>query len=328
MIYLGIDVSKAKLDCAVLLDASQGKHKQKVVANSASGVQALIQWCVKQGVEPQQLHAVLEATGPYHEQAATALHDAGLTVSIVNPAQVRDFARAAAVRAKTDALDSVVLARFGVALQPARWEPPALSIRQLRALLARHEALSADLRRERNRLEKAQAGQEPALILRSIGDCIAFINEELKRLERAINDHIDREPDLKQDKALLQSIPGVGAQVGHTLLSLVHTHHFKCAEQLAAYLGLVPVQRQSGTSVRGRARLSKAGDARARAKLYMAAVVAKQYNPHVAALYDRLVQRGKSKMSALGAAMRKLVHLCFGVLKTRQPYRADYLDAA
>jgi len=105
---------------------------------------------------------------------------------------------------------------------------------------------------------------------------------------------------------------------------LTTTHNFGSAEQLAAYLGLVPVERQSGGSVMGRTKLSKAGPAKIRAVLYMAAVVAIRCNPHVKSIYERLLARGKSKMSALGAAMRKLVHLCFGALKTRQPYQRDY----
>ena len=105
----------------------------------------------------------------------------------------------------------------------------------------------------------------------------------------------------------------------------MHTHHFEAADQLAAFLGVVPVERQSGTSLAGRAHLSKIGPAKIRAKLYMAALSAMQYNPHVKALYDRLLLKGKSKMSALGAAMRKLVLLCFGVLMHRRPYQADYL---
>lgn len=116
----------------------------------------------------------------------------------------------------------------------------------------------------------------------------------------------------------------MGPQVGNHLLAILQGHVFQSAEQLATYLGLIPVERQSGTSVLGRARLSKAGPARMRAVLYMAAVVAIHYNPHVKALYEQLLARGKSKMSALGAAMRKLVHLCFGVIKTQTPYNANY----
>ncbi len=127
---------------------------------------------------------------------------------------------------------------------------------------------------------------------------------------------------------LLQTIPAVGPQVGSNMLSVIHGHNFHSAEQLAAYLGLVPVERQSGTSLLGRARLSKAGPARIRAVLYMAAIVATRCNPHVRAVYERLLARGKSKMSALGAAMRKLVHLCFGVIKTQRPYEPNYVKLA
>lgn len=327
MFFLGIDVSKAKLNCT-LVGSEGDKRKTKVVPNTVAGIRALLGWCAKQGAAPEQLHGVLEPTGPYHEQAGTALHDAGVTVSMINPAQARDFAGALAIRTKNDELDSYVLARYGQALHPPAWQPAPLHARQLRALLARHEALAKDLQRELNRQEKAQFGQSPEPVTGSIVKSVAFLTEELKRLERAINDHIDRHPDLKEDRDLLTSIPAVGPQTGNAILSIMHNRRIESPEALAAYLGLVPVQRQSGTSLQGRPRLSKAGPARVRATLYMAAVVAVRHNPHVQALYARLLAAGKTKMAALGAAMRKLAHLCFGVLKNRIPYRSDYALAA
>jgi transposase len=180
------------------------------------------------------------------------------------------------------------------------------------------------LQRERNRREKANATDTPALICQSIDDTIDFLQKQLAKIQQDIDNHIGRHPDLLQDLELLTSIPAVGKQVGSNLLAVMHRHHFNSAEQLAAYLGLVPIERQSGSSILGRARLSKAGPARIRAVLYMAAVVAIRYNPHVKAVYERLLARGKAKMAAIGAAMRKLVHLCFGVLKTRMPYQTDY----
>ncbi|WP_042996488.1 IS110 family transposase, partial [Bordetella bronchiseptica] len=146
MFFIGIDVSKAKLDCT-LLTAEADKRKTKVVVNTAAGVQALLAWCAKHGAQPAQLHAILEPTGLYHEQAATALHDAQVRVSLVNPAQARDFAKALAMRSKNDALDSYVLARYGQTLSPALWHPAPLHARQLRALLTRREALGKDLLR-------------------------------------------------------------------------------------------------------------------------------------------------------------------------------------
>jgi transposase len=324
MFFIGIDVSKAKLDCSLLLDAASTKRRAKSVANSRTGVAELLAWCTKHNADPSELHAILEGTGVYHEQAALALTDAGVTVSIVNPAQVKDFGRSLGVRTKTDGVDSLVLARYGALLNPRAWTPPAQEARILQALLSRREAIAQDLQRERNRLEKADATDTPMLIRQSLVDSMAFLETQLAKLQQDLDDHINRHPNLKIDRDLLISIPAVGPQVGNHLLSVIHNHDFQSAEQLAAYLGLVPVERQSGTSVRGRPRLSKAGPARIRAVLYMAAIVGTQYNPHIKALYQRLQERGKTKMSALGAAMRKLVHLCFGVLKTRQPYQPNY----
>ena len=328
MFYLGMDVAKAKLDCCLLLDEASGKRKTKVVSNTKPGIVDLLTWIAKQNISTAELHVVMEATGVYHEQAALALADAGVTVSIINPAQVKDFGRGLAVRTKTDGVDSFVLARYGALLKPAAWVPPATEARTLQALLARREAIAQDLRRERNRQEKADATDTPERIQKSLADSIGFLVKQLAELQQDIDQHIDRHPGLKNDLALLQSIPAVGPQVGSSMLSVMHSHDFGSAEQLAAYLGLVPVERQSGSSVLGRARLSKAGPARIRAVLYMAAVVATRHNPHVKAVYERLLARGKSKMSALGAAMRKLVHLCFGVLKTRQPYQHNYAKIA
>lgn len=328
MFYLGMDVAKAKLDCCLLLDEAAGRRKTKAVNNTRSGIADLLAWVAKQNVSSGELHVVMEGTGVYHEQAALALADAGVMVSIVNPAQVKDFGRGLAVRTKTDGVDSFVLARYGALLKPAAWTPPAPEARLLQALLARRDAIAQDLQRERNRQEKADATDTPERIRQSLADSIGFLSRQLAQLQKDIDQHIDRHPGLKDDLALLQSIPAVGPQVGSNMLSVMHSHDFGSAEQLAAYLGLVPVERQSGSSVLGRARLSKAGPARIRAVLYMAAVVATRCNPHVKAVYERLLARGKSKMSALGAAMRKLVHLCFGVLKTRQPYRHNYAKIA
>ncbi|BBJ23298.1 IS110 family transposase [Candidatus Nitrotoga sp. AM1P] len=323
-----MDVAKAKLDCCLLLDEASGKRKTKIVKNTQSGIIDLLAWVAKQNVSPKALHIVMEATGIYHEQAAMALADAGVMVSIINPAQIKDFGRGLAVRTKTDGVDSVVLARYGALLKPKAWVPPPQEARVLQALLVRREAIAQDLQRERNRQEKAHATDTPALIHKSLKESIGFLVKQLAQLQKDIDEHIDQHSNLQKDRALLQSIPAIGPQVGSNILSVMHNHDFGSAEQLAAYLGLVPVERQSGSSVLGRARMSKAGSARIRAVLYMAAVVGTRYNPHVKAIYERLLARGKSKMSSLGAAMRKLVHLCFGVLKTQQPYQHDYLKNA
>ena len=226
MFYLGMDVAKAKLDCCLLLDEASSKRKTKVVNNTQSGIVDLLAWVAKQNVSPEELHIVMEATGVYHEQAAMALADAGVRVSIVNPAQVKDFGRGLAVRTKTDGVDSFVLARYGALLKPAAWTPPAPEARMLQALLARREAVAQDLQRERNRQEKANGTDTPERIRQSLADSIEFLVKQLARLQQEIDEHIGRYPGLKDDLDLLQSIPAVGPQVSSNILSVMHSHDF------------------------------------------------------------------------------------------------------
>jgi transposase len=321
MIHLGIDVSKRKLDVKLLLDPGRLKFKSKSVANTATGVAELLAWTQRQSGGPVgEIHAVMEATGVYHEGAATALFEAGVRVSVVNPAQLKEFARGLAVRSKNDGLDSAVLARYGALVNPAPWQPEPREVRELKALLARLDAIEADLRRELNRQEKTEHTAVPPEVRESLANSVTFLRAEQTRLQRRIRDHIDGHPELRQAKALLETIPAVGDKTAFRMLAVLRSRAFTSATQVAAFVGLVPVEHQSGSSVCKRPRLSKAGNARVRAALYMAAVVASRYNPDIRAQYQRLLAAGKSKMSALGAAMRKLVHICFGVLKHQTPY--------
>ncbi len=193
--------------------------------------------------------------------------------------------------------------------------------RYFKALLSRYEAINGDIGREKNRREKAEVIQAVDVVT-SIDTVLEQLIKEKKRLEQLINQHIDQHPRLKQDREFLESIPG-GPVVSRYMLSVLRSRAFESGPQSAAFLGLVPVHHESGSSVRGRARLSKTGNATVRAKLTMAAVVAIQHNPDIKQQYERLLKNGKTKMSALGAAMRKLVQICFGVLKNQKPYRAQ-----
>lgn len=328
MKHIGVDVSKEKLDCCLLREASGTKRKSKVVANSVPGVNNLLAFIDKEGIARDDVHVIMEGTGVYHLLAAETLYDAGVLVSVVNPAQVKDFGRGMAVRTKNDAKDSFVLARFGALLQPPPWIAPSASARRLQAYIAREDAIKKDIQREQNRREKSVVGNAPEDLLVSIDETIAFLEGQLETLRKKIRDHIKNDPDLKGDMKLLTSIPGVGPEVGHRMLSVMHNHQFRAAEQVAAYLGLVPVERQSGSSVRARPKISKAGPGKVRAVMYLPAVSAKRWNPHIRALAVRLEEKGKSPKAIVVAAMRKLVHLCFGVLKTKTPYAADYAQAA
>jgi transposase len=322
MFVIGCDVSKKKLELALLLSLEPLKLRSKVVENHQPGWRALIDWACRQAnCSAGELHVVMEATGAYHEAAAYALSQAGVKVSVVNPAQVRDFAKGIAVRSKTDASDRVVLARYGATVKPPRWQPPAPELVELKGLLQRLHVIETDLAREANRLEKAQVSVTPQAVLDSLHKSLAFLEHEKRELERRINDHIEGHPQLKHDRELLESIPAIGRKTASRMLCVLHSRPFRAAASVAAYLGLVPVQHQSGTSVYRPPRLSKAGDSAMRAALYMPAIVASRINPDIRAHYQRLLAQGKSKMSALGAAMRKLVHICFGVLKNQQPYQ-------
>jgi len=321
MADIGIDVSKARLDCLWLRDRISLKVKNKVFPNTPAGHRSLLAWALKQtGVAVTELHCVMEATGIYHEGLAYALYEAGVRVSVVNPAQLREFAKSLGTRTKTDKKDALVIARYGAAQQPRRWQPEPPEVRGLKALVARLEAVKQDIQREMNRLEKAQITQVSEEVLTSIETVHQQLDTERVRLEALINDHIDQHPGLKQDRALLESIPGVGPVISQHMVALLRSRPFDEAPQCAAFLGLVPVQHESGSSVRGRPRLSKAGNAQLRAKLYMAAIVATRHNPDIKAQYERLLRHRKPRMSALCAAMRKLVHICFGVLKHQTPY--------
>lgn len=318
--FVGIDVSKAKLDVAWLKDVQAVKVKSKVLGNDRAGHRELITWLQKQLAQPlDQIHVVMEATGIYHETLAYWLHEQGVKVSVVNPAWVRDFAKGLGTIHKTDKADALVLARYGTLMSPALWQPEPRAIRELKALLVRLEALETDLQREQNRLEKAEFSQSSSIILESLHTMIRELQKERDRLEREIDDHIDRHPDLKNDLRLLRSIPGIGPVVSRVMLSVIRSRDFKQASECAAFLGVIPKIRESGT-FKGRTLLSKKGSPYVRAKLYMAAVVASQHNPMIRAQRERLLRNGKTKMQALGAAMRKLVHQCFGVLKHQTEY--------
>ncbi len=322
MKIIGIDVSKAKLHSSLLTDPHNKKNKNKVSENSLSGFRSLLEWtCRHAKCEPAELHFVMEATGVYHEAFAEFLFDSGCKVSVINPFKIKKFAESHGFRSKNDRHDGLVLALYGHERELPAWAPPPPEARHLKALLARLTALETDIRRELNRLEKAEIGRAPEEVMTSLSNSLAFLNEEKVRLSKEINDHLNRHPKLKEERDLLQSIPGIGDKLALQFLALFNSKKFSCAPEVAAFLGLIPVEHESGTSVFRRPKLSKAGDGHFRGSLYMPAIVATTYNPDVRALYQRLIEAGKTKMSAIGAAMRKLVHIAFGVIKNHTPYQ-------
>ncbi|MGA9770847.1 MAG: transposase, partial [Blastocatellia bacterium] len=307
---LGIDISKAKFDVALLRD--EGKLRHKVFPNSTAGFQQLSAWLSKHSALP--IHACMEATGTYSEALAVYLHEAGHLVSVVNPAIIKAFASTEMSRTKTDKADASLIARYCQKHQPPAWTPPPPEISELQALVRRLEALLEMLQQERNRLA---AGIGSPSVKESVEQHIDYLNEQITHTQSLIRDHIDLNPTLKQQHDLLTTIPGIGDTTAAKLLAeIVEINHYQSARQVAAFAGLVPKHRESGSSVRGKPRLCKVGTARLRKAMYFPAIVATKHNPIIKAMSGRLRERGKCPMVIIGAAMRKLIHIAYGVLKS------------
>lgn len=320
---LGIDVSKAKLDVALLIN---GKVKSKVVPNTPAGHQLLLEWLGKSKANLEALHVCMEATGVYHEAVATTLHAANFKVSVVNPACIKGFGHSENIRNKNDEIDAGLIARYCLTMAPAPWVPPPIEQRQLRAWTLRVQALKDIRQQEANRLEAHEVGgmQEVAA---HVTEHIVWLDAEIKKLENEINDHIDRHPRLKHDAQLIASIPGLGTTtVARILGHLGDIRRFANAKAFAAFLGVTPKQRTSGSSVRGRTMVSKTGSSSLRAALFMPSMVARQHNPILRQFAERLLTTGMAKRAVIAAVMHKLTHLIFGVLKTGRPFDANYLS--
>ena len=319
---LGIDIAKLKFNvCLILLN---GKLKHKVFTNNATGFAQLSDWLTKQSV--QRVHACLEATGTYGEALSLFLHQAGHIVSVVNPAATKAFAQSRLSRTKTDRVDAELIARFCQAQAPPAWTPLPAEVRELQALVRRLESLIEMRVMEENRLSSSIAVDS---VRQSVEELLNHLNTQIKRTEELIRTHINNHPTLKRQSQLLDSIPGIAQTTAALLLSeITDIEQYRSARQVAAYAGLVPRERQSGSSVRGRTRLSKIGNARLRKALYFPAITAIRCSPFFQQWAEGLLRRGKSKMSVICAVMRKLVHVAYGVLKTGQPFDPQWSKIA
>ena len=310
---LGIDIAKETFD-VILLVSGQAQHAS--FDNSPHGFTRLNKWLKKK--QAGLVHACLEATGRYGEALAEHLHEAGHEVSVVNPARIKSYAQSQLKRNKTDRLDAHLIADFCRTQSPALWTPPPPAVRELQQMVRYLDALQSMRQQERNRLS---SGLTDEVVIVSLTNHIAFLDQQIDDLQQQIQDHIDRHPDLKQQKDLLTSIPGIGDLTASKLLAEIRDiHAFEDVRQLVAFAGLNPRQHCSGSSVRGRSRLSKTGSASLRHALYFPAIVACTHNPVIRAFCQRLADRGKVPMVIIGAAMRKLLHIVYGVLKSGQPF--------
>jgi len=315
---LGIDIAKLKFNLCLV--NTNGKLKHKVFPNTSTGFEQLREWLSKQGVE--RVHAGLEATGSYGEALALFLHQADHMVSVLNPAAIKAFAGSCLSRTKTDRVDAELIARFCLAQAPPAWTPMPAQVQELQALVRRLESLVEMRVAEQNRL---QAGIAVEAVKASIEELIVHLSAQIKHTEKLIRTHIQNHPRLKEQSQLLDSIPGIAQTTAATILAeITDFTQYRSARQVAAYAGLVPRERQSGSSVRGRTRLSKIGNARLRKALYFPAITALRCSPFFQAWAEGLRKRGKSKMSIICAVMRKLLHIAYGVLKNGKAFDPEW----
>ena len=317
--WLGIDIAKQKFDVALTWNT---RRRAKVFSNNSEGWQALLRWLKDLGVV--QVHACLEATGRYGDGLAIALHEAGHRVSVVNPAQIKHFGRVKLGRNKTDRADAALICDYCRLFEPAAWSPPSAALRQLRDLVRTREALNV------SRVEWANrrgSGQDTAAADAAMAGVIARLEAEIAVLDQVIEDAIGQDKDLQTRHDLLISVPGIGTHTAAVILcELPGPEVLRTAREAAAYAGLNPSHRQSGSSLDAPSRISRVGNATLRAALYFPALAAIRWNPLV--LRQRLQDQGRLKPKQIvGAAMRKLLHLCFGVLKTGKPFDPNHASA-
>lgn len=317
---IGIDVSKDKLDVALLLE--DRTYQLYIVPNNKTGFRSLRKWLKKRDALASPV--CLEATGRYGDAVAEYLFKQKLTVSVVNPAQIKAYGQSQLKRNKTDREDAKVIAHFCWTQQPRAWQPLSPEIKELQALVRHLQTIKEDRTRLKNR---QKSGITSKIVLRDIKQQIAALNKRIEKLENEIKQHIDAYPMLLEQVDLLKSIPGIGHTTAALIISeLPNTNAFSNVGEVVAYAGLSPRVVQSGSPDKRNVGIDKTGRTRLRTAFYMPALVAIRHNPIVVALAQRLTERGKPPMVIVAAAMRKLLHLVYGVLKHQRPFDPNHLQ--
>lgn len=324
--FIGIDVSKEKLDCASLLNKEQKKARIYGCSNNGKGFKSLVKWAENTtGLSICELSFLIEPTSVYHTKLVAYLFTIDAKVFMANTSRVRKFAEGIGVLSKNDIIDATVLARYGLmSTKLIAWKPLPKEIRDLQSLVNRLNILEKELQREKNRQEVISTCHDfHPIEKRSIAKSIRRLEKEIKLFQSYIRTHVNETESIKIDVQLLLSIPGVGEKTAWIVLLILRSKNFQSAPEVASYIGLNPIEKKSGKSEYRKPRLSKSGDSNWRKALYFPAMVAVRNNPDIQVLYDRLLAAGKTKMCALGAAMRKLIHICFGVLKHQKPFQVQ-----
>jgi transposase len=313
-VAIGVDIAKDKFDVARLCE---GNYRHKKFDNTPQGFAAVLAWL--EGFGDNQPWVCMEATGAYSAPLAEFLVGQGCRVSVVNPAKIHAFAKSELSRAKTDKADAKLIARYCLTMRPGLWTPPPQAVRELHALRRRAEHLLEMQQMERSRLDTADP-----LIAGSLKTVLDTLDKELDAVRKRIKSHINSDPDLKQRRDVLESIPGIGPATSAWLLTLLSPHYgFVNAKPAVAQVGLAPKRRESG-KWKGSTRRSKTGDPSIRKALYMPILSAWQHNPAIRAFCERLKACGKNGKAVACAAMRKLIHIAFAILQSGKPFDPNF----
>jgi transposase len=290
--------------------------KNKFV-NSESGFLEICKWLTSKGVDKATV--CMEATGSYGEKCADFLYYKGHEVSIVNPACIKSYARSLLTRHKTDEVDALVIAQYASKNELRFYKPRDPAFKDLRGFYRCQQNLKSQHSQICNYLENTDS--LPSEVVKTYKMLLKRLEMELSKIDEAIEDLLIKNENIKEDCNNLQTIPGIGKITAIALIAEVPDFSsFGDARQLAAYAGLTPRQRTSGTSLRGRSKLSKIGSSTLRKALYFPAIVAKSHNPILKNFADRLKKQGKNTMVIIGAIMRKLLHIVFGVIKHKTTF--------
>ena len=307
-------MSKETLDA----NCASGQRKQaKIFANNPDGWKLALCWLKAMG--GNRAHVCMEATGRHSLGVALALHDAGHVVSIVNPAQIRDFARTKLGRNKTDKVDAALIREYVELFKPGQWAPPSVAMRRLCELQTIRAGIVSNRAEWKNR---SGSGLTDGTAITLATATIEHFTAQLEAIDRAIKETIDQDVELRGRRDLLLSVVGVGETLAALLLTeMPEPGVLRRSGEVVAYAGLNPSHHRSGSSIDRPTRISKVGNATLRSSLYMPALSAMRFNPAVAALVARLKEAGRLKPKQIVvAAMRKLLVICFGVLKTGKPF--------
>lgn len=322
--FLGIDISKEHFDVSLSFISKKGKReaRKRKFKNDDIGFQGLLSFLQKHNVE--EVKACMEFTGCYGEALAEFLHNAGYFVSVVNPACISFYAKSKLARQKNDQSDAEIIADYCQRQEPSRWTPPSPEKKKLKHLYRCSDALKNELTLVNNHLEKKE--RLPEEVVNVWENLATSIEQSIETIKNSICELLKQHKELLEDFQLLLTIPGIGEESAIAILAEIpDIKAFINARQLAAYAGTIPKNITSGSSVHAKTRLSKSGSRTLRKAMYFPAIVAKNHNPIIMTFCERLKEKGKHNMAVVGASMRKLLHIVFGVLSSRKAFDPDHI---